>query len=51
MIQHSLNRIKNDTVLGSGWPLYPRDYPHIIVADDYVIIYDSTHIDPDQLIE
>jgi hypothetical protein len=46
MISHSLNRLHDHRVFGSGWKLYPRDYPHFIVEDNYTIVYDSTHVDP-----
>ena len=49
MIMHSMNRLKGSEVFGSGWPIYPKDYPHFIVEQDYAIIYDSTHVDPDQV--
>ena len=48
-MNHSLNRLKNEKVFGSGWKLYTRDYPHFLVDNGYVDIYDSTHIDPDLL--
>lgn len=51
MVMHSLNRLRNTEVLGSGWPIYPKDYPHFMVEENYTVIYDSTHVDPDQLVE
>lgn len=45
MVMHSLNRLMNEKVFGSGWPLYGRDYPHFIVEDNYTIVYDSSHIE------
>ena len=47
MVTHSLNRMLDEKVFGSGWPLYHRDYPHFIVEHNYTVVYDSTHIDPD----
>ena len=46
MVKHSLNRLYEAEVFGSGWRLIPRDYPHFHVEHDYTIVYDSTHIDP-----
>ena len=46
MLSHSLNRLKQEKVFGSGWKLYRRDYPHFIVEDNFIGVYDSTHIDP-----
>lgn len=31
MISHSLNRLHEQKVFGSGWKLYQRDYPHFVV--------------------
>lgn len=31
MIMHSLNRLRDTPVFGTGWPLYDRDYPHFVV--------------------
>ena len=47
MVTHSLNRLLENKVFGSGWKIYTRDYPHFIVEDNYTVIYDSTHVDPD----
>ena len=49
MVTHSLNRLLESKVFGSGWALYDRDYPHFIVEDNYTIVYDSTHVDPTQV--
>ena len=46
MIKHSLNRLKEEAVFGSGWSLWPKDYPHFMVADNFTVVYDSTHINP-----
>jgi hypothetical protein len=27
-------------VFGSGWPIYPRDYPAILVENGVLFIYD-----------
>ena len=49
MIEESLKRLKEGDVIGSGWKIYPRDYPHVLVFDDYLAIYDSTHVDTSEL--
>ena len=47
MIKHSLNRMYEGRLFGSGWPMSPpRDYPHMMAEDNYTIVYDSTHVDP-----
>ena len=47
MVKHSLNRMYEVNLFGSGYPVSPpRDYPHMIMEDNYTIVYDSTHIDP-----
>lgn len=52
MIHHSVNRLYFEDLFGSGWALSPpRDYPHLIVSENYTIAYDSTHIEPDTLEE
>lgn len=45
MVSHSLNRLKGERIFGSGWKFFPRDYPHVMVEDDYLVIYDSTHVE------
>lgn len=49
MINHSLNRMKEGYTFGSGWKIYPRDYSHVMMADDHIVIYDSTHIEGSKL--
>jgi hypothetical protein len=44
MLNHCLNRLRNETTFGSGWKVFPRDYPHILIFDDYFAVYDSSHI-------
>jgi hypothetical protein len=52
MVKHSLNRMYEGRLFGSGWPLSPpRDYPHFIVQDNYTIVYDSTHVDSRNTLE
>lgn len=47
MVSHSLNRVYEANLFGSGFPVSPpRDYPHMIANENYTIVYDSTHIDP-----
>ena len=48
MLKHSLNRLKDGKTFGSGWKIYPRDYPHVLLLDDYVVIYDSSHVASDE---
>ena len=48
MVTHSLNRLVEEKVFGSGWPLFPKDYPHFIVEENMTIVYDSTHVDPNE---
>lgn len=46
MIKHSLNRLYEGKLFGSGWPLHPqRDYPHFVSELGSTLVYDSTHID------
>lgn len=44
MVSHSLNRFKEGYTFGSGWKIFPRDSTHIKLEDDYIIIYDPTHV-------
>jgi hypothetical protein len=47
MVRHSLGRLYEGNLFGSGWPMSPpRDYPHMIAEDNYTVVYDSTHVDP-----
>jgi hypothetical protein len=47
MISHSLNRLYEGFLFGSGYPLSPpRDYPHMMTEENCTVVYDSTHIDP-----
>ena len=44
MISHSLNRLYEINLFGSGYPMSPpRDYPHMIAEANYTVIYDSSH--------
>lgn len=45
MVKHSLNRLLGHKTFGSGWELFPRDYPHFIVENNYTVVYDSTHVE------
>lgn len=48
MVKHSLNRLYEVNLYGNNYPVSPpRDYPHMIVEENYTIVYDSSHIDPD----
>ena len=45
MLSHSINRLYEGTLYGSGWPLHPtRDYPHFNTEADATFVYDSTHV-------
>ena len=47
MVKHSLNRLYEVNLFGNGYPVSPpRDYPHMFAEDNYTIVYDSSHIDP-----
>jgi len=47
MVKHSLNRLYEKRLFGSGWPTSPpRDYPHVMVEDNFTFLYDSSHVDP-----
>ena len=46
MVKHSLNRMYELNLFGSGYPTSPpRDYPHFIVEENFTVVYDSTHVD------
>lgn len=49
MVMHSLNRMKEGHTFGSGWKIYTRDYSHVMLADDYIVIYDTTHVEGTKL--
>lgn len=49
MVSHSMNRLLEEKVFGSDWPLFPKDYPHFIVEHNYTVVYDSTHVDPTEI--
>ena len=40
MIKSSLDKLIGEKLFGSGWKIYPMDYPHVRVFDDYIAIYD-----------
>lgn len=44
MVENSLTRLKQTKVLGSGWKVFTRDYPHLKIEDGYIAVYDSTHV-------
>lgn len=45
MIAHSLNRLYEGKLFGSGWPLHPqRDYPHFETDIYDTVVYDTTHV-------
>ncbi len=45
MISHGLNTLYHGYLFGSGFPQYPRDYPHFIADMNHTVVYDSTHVD------
>jgi len=45
-----VQQLKGQRVFGSGFGAYTRDYPQFEVFTDYTIIYDSSHIDPNNTI-
>lgn len=44
MIKHSLNRLMEQRIFGSGWHILERDFPYFRTEDKYAFIYDPTHI-------
>ena len=47
MVKHSLNRMYEVNLFGSGYPISPpKDYPHMMAEINFTVIYDSTHVDP-----
>ena len=47
MVSHSLNRVYEANLFGSGFPVTPpRDYPNMLANINCTIVYDSTHVDP-----
>ena len=45
MISHSINRLYDSKLFGSGWPIFPvRDYPHFEGESDATFVYDSSHV-------
>jgi hypothetical protein len=46
MVNHSLNRLYEGRLFGSGFLTHPkRDYPHFEAEVHATVIYDSTHVD------
>jgi hypothetical protein len=44
MIRHSINRLYEGHLFGSGWPLSPpRDYPVFTTLENSTFVYDPTH--------
>lgn len=45
MIKHSVNRLYEGPLFGSGWPLSPpRDYPVFTTLENYTFVYDPSHL-------
>jgi|LakMenEpi03Aug12_release.lakeMendotaPanAssembly.Ray.scaffolds.fasta_scaffold4026741_2 hypothetical protein len=45
MVGHSLNRLYEGKLFGSGWALHPqRDYPHYETDLNDAVVYDTTHV-------
>ena len=43
-VNMALRSLVGYKVFGSGYPVWPRDLPSIWIKDDYILIYDSSHI-------
>lgn len=47
MVRHSVSRLYEGRLFGSGWPLSPpRDYPHFAAKDGFSFVYDSSNVNP-----
>jgi hypothetical protein len=45
MVKHSLNRLYEGRLFGSGWPLSPpKDYPGFLAESNFTMVYDSSHV-------
>ena len=42
-LSRSLEQLIGHKVFGSGWKVYPRDYPAILVEDGVLFIYDKAN--------
>lgn len=52
MVKSALKRLYNGNLFGSGWPLSPpKDQPHFIAENNYTVVYDPTHQDPDNRVK
>ncbi len=40
----SLNDLIGQRVFGSGWKVYARDYPQVIIENGYVLAYDGANV-------
>jgi hypothetical protein len=47
IINNSLNRLYEHKLFGSGWPLATeRENPRFLADDNFMVVYDATHVDP-----
>jgi hypothetical protein len=44
MVNNSINRLIEHRTFGSGWSMYPKDYPHFKTYPQYTLSYDSSFI-------
>ena len=42
-LTYSLDRLLEGKVFGSGWKIYQRDYPAILLEDGVLFIYDKAN--------
>lgn len=43
-IDRALTALVGNRVFGSGYPIWPRDMPDIMVREQYAIIYDESQV-------
>lgn len=43
-VNMALKSLVGYRVFGSGYPIWPRDLPSVWIKDDYMMIYDASHI-------
>lgn len=43
-LTQSLTRLTEGYVFGSGWELYARDYPRLLLQEGYMLIYDAGNV-------
>lgn len=42
-VTRSLETLIGTTVIGSGWPIYPRDAPAVLIEDGMLFVYDQAN--------